>query len=326
MADFDKAAQLKPGLKDSYCGCGGNDEGHVILFWDAVLRRQPDDVAAYLGRGLAHTNKGEYDRALADYGQAIRLKPDMADAYVRRARAYDEKGDHDRAIADLDQAIRLKPDDADAYMTRGKAYAAKGDFARGIVDFNLAMRIAPENIDTYMGRAEIYSRMGDHDRAIFDYNHLIIALGMRGYLNARLARGDEYVEIGALDLAIADYDDSEGTGGFSGKCWAKGVRGVDLKAALDDCNKGLEEVADVSVARGRRAFVHYRMAQYDHAIEDATAALKVDPKLALALYVRGLARIARSDQAGGAADIAAARAVEPRFAERFAGYGVKPPA
>ena len=55
-------------------------------------------------------NKGDYDRAIADYDRAIQLKPDYADAYVGRGVAYGEKGDYDRAIADFDRAIQLKPD------------------------------------------------------------------------------------------------------------------------------------------------------------------------------------------------------------------------
>ena len=103
---------------------------------------------------MAYLDKGEYDRAIADYDQAIRLKPDYADAYNNRASptqqgrlrprhrrlrpghpaqagladaynnrgiAYDE-GRYDRAIADFDQAIRLKPDYAEAYYNRGIAY------------------------------------------------------------------------------------------------------------------------------------------------------------------------------------------------------------
>ena len=37
------------------------------------------------------------------------------------------KGDNDRAIQNFDQAIQLDPKDAVAYITRGTAYASKGD-------------------------------------------------------------------------------------------------------------------------------------------------------------------------------------------------------
>lgn len=51
---------------------------------------------------------------------------------------------------------------------------------------------------------------------------------------------------------------------------------------------------------------------YQRAIADFEAALVVDPKMAQALYGRGLARIGSGDVARGNADIAAARAIEPQ--------------
>ncbi len=54
-------------------------------------------------------NKGEYDRAIADYDKAIALKPKYADFYNNRGIAYDKKGEYDRAIADYDKAIALNP-------------------------------------------------------------------------------------------------------------------------------------------------------------------------------------------------------------------------
>jgi tetratricopeptide (TPR) repeat protein len=61
----------------------------------------------------------------------------------------------------------------------------------------------------------------------------------------------------------------------------------------------------------------------DAAIADYDAALRIDPKLANALYGRGLARLRRGKTSSGQEDIAAAKALRIDIAEEFARYGVK---
>jgi Flp pilus assembly protein TadD len=48
--------------------------------------------------------KAVYDRAIADFTQAIRLDPNNAKAYRERGLAYNNKGDYDGAIGDCTQA------------------------------------------------------------------------------------------------------------------------------------------------------------------------------------------------------------------------------
>ena len=53
--------------------------------------------------------KGDNDRAIADFNEAIRLDPKSSLTFRNRGDAYTDKGDHDRALADYSEAIRLDP-------------------------------------------------------------------------------------------------------------------------------------------------------------------------------------------------------------------------
>jgi tetratricopeptide (TPR) repeat protein len=103
----------------------------------------------YNFRGVAYYRKGDTDRAIADFTEAIRLDPKNATTHNKRGVAYHRKGDMDRAIADFTEAIRLDPKLAYAYNGRGDAYREKGDTDRAIADFNEAMRIDPKNVSAY---------------------------------------------------------------------------------------------------------------------------------------------------------------------------------
>jgi tetratricopeptide (TPR) repeat protein len=73
---------------------------------------------AYRSRGAAYYNKNDYDRAIADFSEAMKLDPNIvppsfALAYHRRGFAYVEKKDYDLAIADHGEANKLDSSSAE---------------------------------------------------------------------------------------------------------------------------------------------------------------------------------------------------------------------
>src|SRR3974390_567511 len=52
---------------------------------------------------------------------ALEIDPKMAVAYNNRGNAYDDKGQYDRALADYNKALDLNPKYAEAYYNRGRA-------------------------------------------------------------------------------------------------------------------------------------------------------------------------------------------------------------
>src|SRR6266480_2481731 len=114
-------------------------------------------AVAFCNRGNAYQDyKGDYDRAIQDYDQAIRLKPDYFQAFNSRGVAYREKGDYDRAIQDYDQVIRLKPDHFRAFNNRGNAYEHKADYDRAIQDYDQAIRLKPDYATAFYNRGYAY--------------------------------------------------------------------------------------------------------------------------------------------------------------------------
>lgn len=69
------------------------------------------------------------------------MNPKLAQAYYNRGVTYWHKGNHDRAIADFTEAIRLNPKLAVAYYGRGCAYWYYGQKAKAEGDFAQSQRL-----------------------------------------------------------------------------------------------------------------------------------------------------------------------------------------
>ncbi|MBC8228037.1 tetratricopeptide repeat protein, partial [bacterium] len=105
----------------------------IILFIAGCTKvQQPTlkNADAYLNRGTAWFDKGDYDRAISDLNKAIEINPKLAEAYLNRGVAWGNKGDYDRSISDCNKAIEVNPKYALAYYNRGLAWIDKGDYSR----------------------------------------------------------------------------------------------------------------------------------------------------------------------------------------------------
>ncbi len=180
-----------------------------------------------------------------------------------------------------------------AYANSGMAFMYKGDHYRALADLTQAVEIDPTYAIAFTDRGTVYDSKNDHAHAIADFDAAI-----------------------KLDPKSSDA--------LIGRCAARAEQGDDLQAALSDCNQALQMRGNNSPgALNSRGFAYLRLGQYDNAIADYNAALKINARLASALYGRGLAKQKKGDAAGGVVDMAAANLVQSDIADNFAGYGVK---
>jgi tetratricopeptide (TPR) repeat protein len=115
----------------------------------------PNDLLAraYSARAIAFHNKGQFERAIADYDQAIKLVPANATAFNNRGLALQANGNLDRAIADFGEAIRIDPSDqAGAFRFRSLALRQRGDLGAAIADADRAIRLYPDYNAAYVAR------------------------------------------------------------------------------------------------------------------------------------------------------------------------------
>jgi len=153
--------------------------------------------------------KGEPDKMIAEYTEAIRLKPKDANGYYKRGVRYEELGESNKAIADFTEAIELK--DQRAYVNRAAAYKKKKEYDRAIADYTRAIEFydkhgsdladallrAGASAGAYFDRGICYEEKGEVEKAQADFKkaaelhpNFKDKVKNRTKKQARLKRGD----------------------------------------------------------------------------------------------------------------------------------------
>jgi tetratricopeptide (TPR) repeat protein len=118
----------------------------AIADFTEAIRLDPEDAQYWCFRGRAYQRKGELDSAIADYSEAARLTPKDIHPYLYRYSAHEKKGEVEKAIGDLDAAIAIDPRCAVCYEARGMLRLAHGGPAQGIADLRAALQYYPEHV------------------------------------------------------------------------------------------------------------------------------------------------------------------------------------
>ena len=169
-----------------------------------------------LRRGNQYYNQQDYQKAIAQYTQAILLDPKNAYAHLNRGLAYYVQGYTDKGINDYNQACQLKPQSATTFYYRGLAYQHKGQLYEAISDYEQALRINPQYndatskrqaaYDALLKRAQSAYQKGQLDKALADCNLL---LGLNPIdVTLLTLRGQVYEQKGQVEKALADYDEA----------------------------------------------------------------------------------------------------------------------
>ena len=151
------AAPASAAPRKAHDDCNANDPDRNIAGCTIVAEDPKESIKtraiAYVGRGLAWHDKGDDDRAMADFSEAIRIDPSNALAYNNRALSWRAKGDPARAVADFTAAIKIDPlprsdlagpGHVNIYSNRGLAWQAAGDLDRALADFDQAHPARPQ--------------------------------------------------------------------------------------------------------------------------------------------------------------------------------------
>jgi tetratricopeptide (TPR) repeat protein len=306
---------------------GLGDSDSALRRYNEAIKIDPKLALAYYGRGiLLATRERAYRRAIADFDKVLTLEPTNVSAFIRRGEAYGQIGDFGHALADLNHALELDPANPAAYVARGLTNVRHGNSLKALQDFDAALHLNPRDSDALRNRGALYAKLGQHDRAIGDFDTVVaitpndpIAFFDRGYA----LFGKKQYELAALDYSTAIFLDPGLGPAYLNRCLVLTIQGRELVKALSDCDQALKLMPVSIAARQTRGFIYLKLGDPAIALAEYDAALQMDPNSPLALYGRGLAQIRLRNDEEGKADQAAATVLVPSIKDEFSVYGVE---
>jgi tetratricopeptide (TPR) repeat protein len=254
----------------------------AIADYSQALQLDPTHAAALCGRGCAYNNSGQPAIALDDESRAIDLDPKSVQAWCNRGIAFNKLGQPNRALADLSRAIDLDPKFAPAWKNRGDAYDDLRQYDKAVADYSQALDLDPKYALAWKNRGDAYDDLRQYDKASADYSQ---AVDLDPKLeSAWLNRGAAHVRLGQLDKAVADFTQVIELDRKSASAWFnRGVAYADWgqpDKAVADLTKTIELAPDdpqLVQAYLSRAIAHSRLGQYEQARTDYQAFLKREP-------------------------------------------------
>jgi tetratricopeptide (TPR) repeat protein len=278
---------------------------------------------AYTNRGIAWTNKGEIDRAIADYSESIRINPKFSAPYHNRASLLKDKQQYDRAIADYDEAINLDPKYAPSFNGRADAWEIKGEHDRAIADYSHAIGLDPKYDVAYSARGDAWNSKGDYDRAVADYSE---AIRLDPKFNGYYAnRGNAWVSKGDFDRAIADFNqairlDQKDARPYNNRADVWRSRG-EPDRAITDANEAIRLQPKVADYHATLAAAYHEKGDFGRAIAAYEETLRLDPKSAVAYGNRGVLWQDLGEFDHAIADFNEAIRLDPKFSKAYSNRG-----
>ncbi len=159
------------------------------------------EAFAHNNRGLAYTNLGEYDLAIADFTAAIERDNAYYQAYQNRAWAYHWAGEHRLAIADAETALQIQPNEPFSYFIIALANEALENYQEALANYDLALQNNPDYVDVYLSRGILRDRLDDQSGAASDYYAWLLGVEsdrrfetiLSGSVTLDMAEGRTYV-------------------------------------------------------------------------------------------------------------------------------------
>ncbi|MDI6794091.1 MAG: tetratricopeptide repeat protein [bacterium] len=190
---WEEMAKSQPDYSSAYYNMGlayeslGN-YAQAEKAYSMTLLCDPDDVEALIRLGVIYYKSGDYSASVERFEHAGSLDKNCIDAYYWLGKASFDRGNRQKAITLWNEALRLKPDDklllrekmraqqllqnqedAYFYLRQGRRYHYLHKFTNAAAACRQAVLIDPQLTEAHYWLGRAYLRLGDREQAIKEW-------------------------------------------------------------------------------------------------------------------------------------------------------------
>ena len=147
-----------------------DDAGNAIRAFEKCRSYKPfTEPEKLIASGLAYGMAKQYDKALADFNEALKFDSTSTEAMNNLGLYYNDAGKFKESVELLSRAIRMKPDFKMAYYNLGNTYAKVGDYRSAMNYYLYSIKLDASYGDALNNIGNCYSAMNMRDSARIYY-------------------------------------------------------------------------------------------------------------------------------------------------------------
>jgi Flp pilus assembly protein TadD len=144
-----------------------------LTLWSKTVIQSPNSGIAHGGLGRAYHERGQLDKAIHEFQEAVRLLPNHFKAYYILGVVYDQKGDVANAIDNLKKSIAINPEFADAHYNLAILYHKQGLMDEAIRQYRKVVELKPDDIEAHNDLGVAYALQGKLDQAVSEWEKVL---------------------------------------------------------------------------------------------------------------------------------------------------------
>ena len=184
----------------AYSNTGKTDDAIALL--DPLVEAEPDYFETRFNLAAAYAQAGRYSEAAEQYKQAMRLDPENDSARLFAAKALIKSNRHQEALEVFTNTSELLDNEFDLYFVRGLAFRGVGNFEQAAADLHRATEIRPTDAEAQSHLGFVLSRQGKLEQA---RKHLELAKNLNPKLrDTRFELLSVLKQLGDLEAASAE--------------------------------------------------------------------------------------------------------------------------